>query len=52
MVVVIHIEPSIRGRQLYIPHRCMVLWGIEDSHYPSVSIQYQTIYIDITFRAI
>ena len=45
------IEPSIRGRQLYIP---LDSWFCAESKtaLPLISIQYQPIYIDITFRPI
>ena len=46
-----NIEPSIRGRQLYIPINA---WFCEESKttLPLVSLQYQEIYIKITFRPI
>jgi hypothetical protein len=46
-----HIEPSIRGRQLFIP---IDAWfcGESKTALPLISIQYQEIYIKITFRPI
>ena len=46
-----HIEPSIRGKQLYIP---IDAWfcGESKTALPLISVQYQEIFIKVTFRPV
>ena len=46
------VQPSIRGRQLYIPLEAWFTYGGAKTALPLVSLQYQEIFIKVRFRPI